>query len=163
MLAMESRSTEGIPDDPLADVLTRTITTARPVFEVAPIAGIWTGAGCHLAGVKAGDRVDDETLEGVIRASGGGWDIVMTEPSEMAALGLASGRDRSWFSTLLSTAATVLPEILCEVWRDQGIGLQIEHAKLIGGLYAHPVSCCWPVTEDRYHVHCIVARTVGRD
>lgn len=165
MMALRKRERQDTPGDPLAPLLTRMTTTARPVAEAWWMPGVWTGTGCHLAGVTPGDMVDDEALETIIGSSGGAFDIVMTElPELIKATAIRGGkRDEKWFAMIMGYAADVLPLALADAWEDAGIGLPMEHVKFIAGLYAHPVSCCWPTAADVYHVHGIVAGTVSCD
>jgi hypothetical protein len=164
MLALRKRQ-QDMPDCPLAPVLTRTIITARPVAEAWWMPGTWAGTGCDLAGVRAGDLVNDDALETILAASGGGFDVVITEtPDLIRATAIRSGkRDEAWFAAIMRYATGLLPSALADVWEQERIGLPFDHVKFIAGLYVHPVSCCWPVTADVYHVHAIVAGTVACD
>lgn len=165
MTALRHRHRAGMPDDPLAPVLTRMISTARPVAEAWWMPGVWIGTGCALAGVEPGSEANDDALEMMLVDSGCGFDIVMTElPALVKATAIRGGdRDERWFAAFMAYAADLLPAALAEVWEHDGIGLPMEHVRFIAGMYAHPVSCCWPVTADLYHVHCLVVGKVACD
>lgn len=162
MLTMRKTEQE-MPDDPLAPVMTRMITTTRPVTSAWWMPGMWAGTGCDLAGVEPGSTANDDALEAMVADSGGAFDIVLTElPAIVKATAIRSGkRDEAWFATIMRYATDMLPIALAEVWEHNDIGLPMEHVKYIAGLYTHPVSCCWPVAADLYHVHAIVVGKVG--
>ena len=126
---------------------------------------MWTGYGCHLAGLQAGSTVDDARLEQMVAASGGAFDIVMTElPALIKATAIRGGEhDEVWYRTFMRYVVSMLPDAVAEVWEHEQTGLQAGHAKFIGAIYPHPIPCCWPVDTCVYHAHCIVLGTVACD
>jgi hypothetical protein len=150
-----------VPTDPTAPVLARTITTAGPVMSAWWMPGVWTGSGCETAQVHEGDPANDDALEGLVRVCGG-YDVVIAEPIELMRALVKYGRDRdeTWFAAFVSYARDLLPGALDDIWRHDGVGLRMEHVRYLGALYAHPISCCWPVDADRYHMHGIVVGQV---
>jgi hypothetical protein len=153
-------------DDPFEPVLTRLITSSTPVATAWWMPGAWIGNGCHLAGVEKGDLVDEAVLEQLVAASGGAFDVAVTEPIPLIRELLTSNRDRHepWFVSLINHAASVLPGALDELWTEAGAPPDLEHVKIVGAVFAHPISCCWPkVSGDRYHAHVIVPGQVWCD
>jgi hypothetical protein len=149
------------PDDPLAPVMTRMVSTSRPVAESWWMPGMWTGNGCDGVGVDS--PVDPDVLERMISESGGGFDVVMTElPALVKATAIRSGeRDEVWYREFMRYACGMLPVALAEIWEHEQIDLDAGRARFTAAVFPHPVACCWPVTADLYHAHCFVLGTVA--
>lgn len=154
-----------MPDDPFTPVLTRIVSTTVLVTSSWWMPGAWVGNGCHLEGLTYGNPVDEDRLEELVTQSGAAFDVVLTEPLDLIRQLLSTGRDRDelWFDAMFRFAAETLPPVLDELWKAESAPLSIEHVKLIGAVFMHPISCCWPVDGDRYHIHCLVPSRIYCD
>jgi hypothetical protein len=158
MLGLLRRAKASRPDDPLAPVLTRTVTSARPVTSMAvSVPAFWLGNGCALAGVRSGALIaDNAVLESMIDEAGG-FDITMAERIELlrwlAIYGPA--RDENWLVRFMAYLTEALPVALEEALAHEGV--RIRDPRFVAGVYVHPVSDCWPVDADVFHAHCLVS------
>ena len=157
MMGLLRRQRQDVPGDPSAAILTRMVSSSAPITSAWWMPGAWVGNGLYLEGLQVGDVVDEDRLEALVTGSGGAFDVVIVEPIELIRQLLVTGRDRDelWFATMLEAAGRVLPTVLPELLAGEGEPPSLEHAKLVGAVFMHPISCCWPVEGDRYHAHCI--------
>jgi hypothetical protein len=150
------RRTRDVPSDPLARVLTRTLSPASPEAAIPQdVTGFWLGPACDRAGVRAGTAVDNGTLEDMITEHSG-FDIVLAEPIELLRWLAIYGpeRDAKWLAKFGQHVAADLPDALAEVLRQHG--MPSGDVSFAAAVFVHPVSDCWPVDADVFHAHCIV-------
>lgn len=160
-LRLGRRARVSMPDDPLAPVLTRVISSAEPVLDAWWMPGMWAGSGCERAGLDAGGPADGALLEGMIQAAGGAFDIVMAEPPALikATAIMTGDRDETWHRMFMRYVTGLLPGAVAEVWEHEQLGAD---PLFVAGVYPHPMDCCWPVDRDLYHAHCLVVGMAAR-
>jgi hypothetical protein len=161
MLGLGRRERVSMPDDPLAPVLTRMVSTAEPVLDAWWMPGLWAGPGCSLADVEPGSPVDGGLLERMITTAGGAFDIVMTEPPALIKATAVRGaeRDEIWLRAFMGYVTGLLMGAVAEVWQHEHLGLA---PMFVAGVFPHPIDCCWPIDRDLYHAHCLVVGLAAR-
>lgn len=159
MMALRRRHQPPASGDTTEALQWRTISSALPVIVAGWMPGLWIGNACDLAGVEYGGEADDAEVEQLVAESGGAFDLVFAEPIPLIRELLVDSRDRDerWFASMFKHVETWLPGAVQQALAATGEPTgSFDHVSVVGAVYMHPISACFPFDGDRYHAHVVV-------